>query len=128
VSWHLPAAEDPQTQQPLKDDETSVIIWLPQCPSYLLPSTGPVTHTRCSSPHPSNIILQAPCDLSLPWINQLTFHYASVYLMHNEYRPVGREADLWGYLVNLERTGYDVMWGPLMEVDIAKHEQRVRAV
>jgi len=48
--------------------------------------------------------------------------------MHNEYRPVGREADLWGYLVNLERTGYNVMWGPPMEVDIAKHKQRVRDV
>ena len=29
--------------------------------------------------------------------------------MHNEYWPVGCEADLWGYLVNLERTGYNVM-------------------
>jgi len=48
--------------------------------------------------------------------------------MHNEYQPVGREADLWGYLVNLERTGYDVMWGPLMNQDIAEHEERVRAV
>jgi len=41
---------------------------------------------------------------------------------------VGREADLWGYLVNLERTGYDVMWGPPTNQDIAEHEERVRAV
>jgi len=54
---HLPAAEDPQTQQPLKDDETSVIVQLPQHPSYLLPSAGPVTCTCHSSPHPTNIIL-----------------------------------------------------------------------
>jgi len=29
AGWHLSAAEDPQTQQPLKDDETAVIVWLP---------------------------------------------------------------------------------------------------
>jgi len=48
--------------------------------------------------------------------------------MHNEYRPVGREADLWGYLVNLEQTGYDIMWGPPTDTDIKEHEERVRAV
>ena len=85
ASWHLSVAEDLQTQQPLRHDEKSVIVRLPQHPSYLLPCAGPVTHTCCSSPHPVNIILQAPCDLSLPWINQLTFHYAGVYCMHNKY-------------------------------------------
>jgi len=91
---HLSAAEDPQTQQPLRHDKTSVVIWLPQHPSYLLLCTRPVTCTCRSSSRSANIILRAPCDLSLPWINQLTFHYASVYSMHNEYQPIGREADL----------------------------------
>jgi len=48
--------------------------------------------------------------------------------MHNEYRPVGQEADLWGYLINLEQTGYDIMWGLPMDTDIKEHEERVRAV
>src|SRR6267142_4141786 len=128
TSRHPDTAEDPQTSQPLNHDDTAVVVRLPQHPSYLVPNAGPVTRTCRSSPRPQNIILHAPCDLSLPWINQLTFHYAGVYRMHNEYRPVGREADLWGYLVNLERTGYDVMWGPPTNQDIAEHEERVRAV
>src|SRR6267142_682330 len=85
ASWHLSAAEDPQTQEPLNHDETAIMVRLPQHPSYLVPCTGPVTHTCRSSPQPANIVLQAPCDLSLPWINQLTFHYTGVYRMHNEY-------------------------------------------
>jgi len=48
--------------------------------------------------------------------------------MHNEYKPVGQEADLWGYLVNLEQTGYNIMWGPPTNTDIKEHEERVRAV
>jgi len=104
------------------------MVWLPPHPSYIVPCAEPVTRTCRSSPQPPNIILHAPCDLSLPWINQLTFHYAGTYHMHNEYRPVGREADLWGYLVNLEWTGYDIMWGPLTDTDIKEHEKRVRAV
>src|SRR6267142_504919 len=128
TSRHLNAMEDPQTQQPLRHDETTVVVRLPQHPSYLVPCTGPVTRTCRSSPQPPNIVLHAPCNLSLPWINQLTFHYAGVYHMHNEYRSVGREADLWGYLVNLERTGFNVMWGPPMNTDIREHEERVRAV
>src|SRR6266850_577641 len=88
TSRHPDAAEDPQTSQPLNHDDTAVVVRLPQHPSYLVPSAGPVTRTCCSSPRPPNIILHAPCDLSLPWINQLTFHYTGVYRMHNEYRPV----------------------------------------
>ena len=82
---HLSVAEDLQTQQPLRHDKTAVIVRLPQPPSYLVPCAGPVTRTCHSSPQPTNIILRAPCNLSLPWINQLTFHYASVYHMHNKY-------------------------------------------
>jgi len=48
--------------------------------------------------------------------------------MHNEYQPVGHEADLWGYLVNLEWTGYNVMWGLLTDTDIREHEERVQAI
>src|SRR6266850_706743 len=89
-SWHSDAAEDPQTSQPLNHDDTAIMVRLPQQhPSYLVPCAGPITRTCRSSPRQQNIILHAPCDLSLPWINQLTFHYAGVYCMHNEYRPVG---------------------------------------
>ena len=77
ASRHL-TEEEPQTQQPLRHDETAVIVRLPQRPSYIKPCAGPVTCTCCSTPHPANIILHAPCDLSLPWINQLTFHFANV--------------------------------------------------
>src|SRR6266850_2220722 len=89
TSQHPDTAEDPQTLQPLNHNDTAIVVRLPQHPSYLVPCAGPVTHTCRSSPRPPNIILHAPCDLSLPWINQLTFHYAGVYRMHNEYRPVG---------------------------------------
>src|SRR6267142_3305733 len=41
ASQHLSTAEDPQTQQPLRHDETAVIVWLPQNPSYLIPCAGP---------------------------------------------------------------------------------------
>jgi len=61
-------------------------------------------------------------------VNQLTFQYAGVYRMDNKYQPKGCEADLWDYLVNLEQTGYNVMWGPPMNEDIQEHEERVRAV
>jgi len=94
TSRHPDAAEDPQTLQPLNHDETAVMVWLPQHPSYIVPCAEPVTRICRSSPQLPNIILHAPCDLSLPWINQLTFHYTGVYRMHNKYRLVGREADL----------------------------------
>src|SRR6266850_2752853 len=45
TSRHLNAMEDPQTQQPLRHDETTVVVRLPQHPSYLVPCTGPVTRT-----------------------------------------------------------------------------------
>jgi len=48
--------------------------------------------------------------------------------MHNKYQPRGQEADLWGYLVNLEKTGYDVMWEPPTNMDIQEHDERVMAV
>src|SRR6267142_3621011 len=85
TSRHPDAAEDLQTSQPLNHDDTAVMVRLPQHPSYLVPCAGPVTRTCRSSPQPQNIILHAPCDLSLPWINQLIFHYAGVYCMHNGY-------------------------------------------
>ena len=45
-----------------------------------------------------------------------------------EYQPQGREADLWGFLVNLERRGFGTVWGPPTDADIAEHATRVAAV
>ena len=45
-----------------------------------------------------------------------------------EYQPQGREADLWGFLVNLERRGFGTVWGPPTDADIAEHAARVAAV
>ena len=45
-----------------------------------------------------------------------------------EYQPRGQEADLWGFLVNLERRGFGTAWGPPTDADIAEHAARVAAV
>jgi hypothetical protein len=45
-----------------------------------------------------------------------------------EYQPRGQEADLWGFLVNLERRGFETAWGPPTDTDIAEHAARVVAV
>ena len=45
-----------------------------------------------------------------------------------EYQPRGREADLWGFLVNLEQRGFRTARGPPTDVDTAEHAVRVTAV
>ena len=45
-----------------------------------------------------------------------------------EYQPQGREADLWGFLVNLEQRGFRTAWGPPTDADIAAQTTRVAAV
>jgi hypothetical protein len=45
-----------------------------------------------------------------------------------EYQPRGQEADLWGFLVNLERRGFGTMWGPSNDTDTVEHAARVAAV
>ena len=45
-----------------------------------------------------------------------------------EYQPRGREADLWGFLVNLERRGFGTTWGPPTDTDTAEHAARVAVV
>ena len=42
-----------------------------------------------------------------------------------EYQPQGREADLWGFLVNLEWRGFGTAWGPPTDADTAEHTARV---
>ena len=61
----------------------------------------PLLHTCHSTPQPHNIILQAPCDLSIPWAMELTVCSQDTHHRLAEYQPRGREADLWGFLVNL---------------------------
>jgi len=45
-----------------------------------------------------------------------------------EYQPRGREADLWGLLVSLERGGFKTVWGSPNATDAAEHTARVVAV
>ena len=45
-----------------------------------------------------------------------------------EYQPWGREADLWGFLVNLEQGGFETAWGPPTDADTTEHAARVAAV
>jgi len=45
-----------------------------------------------------------------------------------EYQPKGREADLWGFLVNLEHRGFKTAWGSPTITDITEHAARVAAV
>jgi hypothetical protein len=54
--------------------------------------------------------------------------YARQWIVPKEYKPWGCEADLWGYLVNLEQTGFELVWGPPMEEEQEEHHERVAAV
>jgi hypothetical protein len=54
--------------------------------------------------------------------------YAHHWSTPKEYKPKGREADLWGYLVNLEHTGFELVWEPPTEKEQEEHWARVAAV
>ena len=88
----------------------------------------PLLRTCHSTPRPHNIILQAPCNLSMPWAMELTIHGQDTCRGLTEYQSRGREADLWGFLVNLERGGFETVWGPPMDTDTTEHAARVAAV
>ena len=70
------AVFETQTKNPLVDEwALPIIVCLPQ---HTLTSYEhvfahlPLLHTCHSTPRPHNIILQAPCDLSIPWAMELT--------------------------------------------------------
>ena len=88
----------------------------------------PLLRTCHSTLRPHNITLQAPCDLSIPWAMELMVRSQDTCHGITEYEPRGREANLWGFLVNLEPRGFESVWGPPTDTDIAEHATRVAAV
>ena len=59
---------------------------------------------------------------------ELTIHGQDTHRGLAEYQPWGREADLWGFLVNLEWRGFETAWGPSTDTDTAEYAARVAAV
>src|SRR6266850_8324190 len=112
ASQHQPAVLETCTKNPLVDEETSlVIVHLPLQPftsherraAHLPRLEYPLIHMCHSILRPRNVILQAPCDLSIPWAMELRIRDRNTHQGFTEYQPRGREADLWGLLVSLER-------------------------
>src|SRR6267142_2746112 len=102
ASQHQPAVLEARTKDPLVDEETSlVIIRLPlrlftsheRHAAHLPHLEYPLIRMCHSIPRPRNVILQAPCNLSIPWVMELR----TCDLPHwgfTEYQPQGQEADL----------------------------------
>ena len=129
---HQSAVFEAQTKNPLVDEGTfPVVICLPH---HTLTSYEhafahlPLLCTCHSTLRPRNITLQAPCNLSIPWAMELTIHGQDTRRGLTEYQPQGREADLWGFLVNLEQGGFETAWGPPTDTDTTEHAARVVAV
>ena len=59
---------------------------------------------------------------------ELTIHSQDTHYGLVEYQPRGREADLWGLLVNLECRGFGTAWGPPTNTDTTEYAARVAAV
>src|SRR6267142_674678 len=137
ASQHQPAVFEARTKNPLTDEETCLAV-------VRLPHPSPTSYERraahlphleyplicvCpSTPRPHNVILQAPCDLSIPWATELTIHNQDTGCGPPEYQPRDREADLWGFLVNLEHRGFRTAWGHPTTTDITEHTARVAVV
>jgi hypothetical protein len=121
-----------RTKNPLVDEGMSPVIVCLPC--HTLTSYEhvfahlPLLHTCHSTPRPHNIILQAPCDLSIPWAMELTIRGQDTCCGVTEYQSRGQEADLWGFLVNLEWGGFETAWGPPTDTDTTEHAARVAAV
>ena len=82
-----------QTKNPLVDEwALPIIVRLPQ---HTLTSYEhafahlPLLRTCHSTPQPHNIILQAPCDLSIPWAMELTVCSQDTHRGLMEYQPQG---------------------------------------
>ena len=132
ASQHQSVVFEAWTKSPLVDKwALPIIICLPHhtLTSYKHTSTHlPLLCTCHSTPWPGNIIVQAPCDLSIPWAMELTICSQDTHHGLVEYQPRGREANLWGFLVNLEWRGFETMWGPPADTDTAEHAAKVVAV
>jgi hypothetical protein len=129
---HQSAVFEARTKNPLADEGTfPVVVCLPHhtLTSYKHAFAHlPLLRTCHSTLRPCNITLQAPCDRSIPWAMELTVHSRDTHHGLAEYQPRGQEANLWGFLVNLERRGFGTAWGPPTDTDIAEHATRVAAV
>src|SRR6266850_457403 len=96
ASQHQPAVFEARTKDPLTDEETCLtVIRLPR-PSptsyerhaaHLPHLEYPLIRICPSTPRPRNIILQAPCDLSIPWATELTIHNQDAGRGPLEYQP-----------------------------------------
>src|SRR6267142_592454 len=137
ASQHQPAVFEARTKDPLTDEETHLVtVHLPHLSStsyerhaaHLPHLEYPLIRVCPSTPRPHNVILQAPCDLSIPWATELTIHNQDAGCGPLEYQPRDCEADLWGFLVNLERRGFGTAWGPPTATDITEHTARVAVV
>ena len=126
------AVFEARTKNPLADEGMLLVIVC--LPRHTLTSYEhafshlPLLCTCHSTLRPCNIVLQAPCDLSIPWVMELTVHSQDTCHRLMEYQPRGREANLWGFLVNLERRGFGTVWGPPTDTDTVEHTARVAAV
>jgi hypothetical protein len=92
------AVFEARTKNPLVDEGTSpVIICLPDhnLTSYEHSFAHlPLLHTCHSTPRPCSIILQAPCNLSIPCAMELTICGQDTHCEPMEYQAQGQEADL----------------------------------
>src|SRR6266850_7291633 len=114
ASQRQPTVLETCTKDTLVDKETSLVIV--RLPLHLFTShehraahlphlEHPLIRVCHSIPRPCNVILQAPCDLSIPWAMELRIRDQGTHQGFTEYQPRGREADLWGLLVSLECGG-----------------------
>src|SRR6267142_1953046 len=83
VIQHQPAVFEAHTKNPLTDEETCLVVVHLPCPSstsheccatHLPHLEYPLIHVCPSTPWPHNVILQAPCDLSIPWATELRIY------------------------------------------------------
>jgi hypothetical protein len=91
-------------------------------------NTGPATRTCRSSPRPQSVVFWAPCNLDLSWLGQQSASYSRRWLRYTEYKPINREADLWGFLVTLEQAGFELGWGQPTKEEIAEHSAIIMAI
>ena len=80
-----------QTKNHLADEGTFPIVF--RLPRHALTSYEhafahlPLLHTCHSTPQPCSIILQAPCDLSIPWAMELMVCSQNTHHRLTEYQP-----------------------------------------
>ena len=88
---HQPMVLETRTKDPLMDEGMfPIIVHLPHHTLTSYEHTFahlPFLRTYHSTPQPCSIILQAPCDLSIPWAMKLTIHGQDTHCRFAEYQP-----------------------------------------